>query len=126
MCKRFHEGWPEQRFAPATFGGDEVQGVIRTGDEGVPAAYGAYGGDCAGSRAGSDRRADVIVVNQGTHTEAAPLGGFVSAPADHTTESPGPCAALPQSTYTDCRLGSEPLRVPGPSPEGAVSHDDHT
>lgn len=53
---------------------------------------GVYGWNYAGSRAGSGRRADVIAVNQGTHT--------------------------------DCRLSSETLRVPGPSPEGALSHDD--
>lgn len=43
------------------------QGVIQTGNGGVPAASDAYGWNYAGSRADSDRRADVIVVNQGTN-----------------------------------------------------------
>ncbi|MDF3140808.1 MULTISPECIES: GDSL-type esterase/lipase family protein [unclassified Streptomyces] len=43
------------------------QGVIQTGNGGVPAAADAYGWNHVGSRADSDRRADVIVVNQGTN-----------------------------------------------------------
>ncbi|WP_159053085.1 GDSL-type esterase/lipase family protein [Streptomyces regalis] len=46
------------------------QGVIQTGNGGVPAAPDAYGWNHAGSRAESDRRADVIVVNQGTNDAA--------------------------------------------------------
>lgn len=46
------------------------QGVIQTGNGGVPAAPDAYGWNHAGSRADSDRRADVIVVNQGTNDVA--------------------------------------------------------
>lgn len=46
------------------------QGVIQTGNGGVPAASDAYGWNHAGSRADSDRRADVIVVNQGTNDTA--------------------------------------------------------
>ncbi len=46
------------------------QGVIRTGNGGVPAAAGAYGWNYAGSAASSDRGADVIVVNQGTNDAA--------------------------------------------------------
>ncbi|WP_329116962.1 GDSL-type esterase/lipase family protein [Streptomyces sp. NBC_01465] len=51
------------------------QGVIQTGNGGVPAASGAYGWNFAGSRADPDRDADVVVVNQGTNDAA-------SAPAD--------------------------------------------
>ncbi|MCD7443323.1 hypothetical protein K4B79_34540 [Streptomyces lincolnensis] len=54
------------------------QGVLRTGNGGVPAASDAYGWNHAGSRAPSDRRADVIVVNQGTNDAA-------SAPAEFRT-----------------------------------------
>ncbi|MCW8378958.1 GDSL-type esterase/lipase family protein [Streptomyces justiciae] len=43
------------------------QGVIQTGNGGVPAASDAYGWNYAGSKADSDRHADVIVVNQGTN-----------------------------------------------------------
>lgn len=46
------------------------QGVIQTGNGGVPAASDAYGWNYAGSRADPDRRADVIVVNQGTNDTA--------------------------------------------------------
>ncbi|WP_329332467.1 GDSL-type esterase/lipase family protein [Streptomyces sp. NBC_00663] len=46
------------------------QGVIQTGNGGVPAASDAYGWNYAGSRADADRRADVIVVNQGTNDTA--------------------------------------------------------
>jgi lysophospholipase L1-like esterase len=46
------------------------QGVIQTGNGGVPAASDAYGWNYAESRADSDRRADVIVVNQGTNDTA--------------------------------------------------------
>lgn len=46
------------------------QGVIQTGNGGVPAASDAYGWNHAGSRADPDRRADVIVVNQGTNDTA--------------------------------------------------------
>lgn len=46
------------------------QGVIQTGNGGVPAASDAYGWNYAGSRADSDRKADVIVVNQGTNDTA--------------------------------------------------------
>jgi lysophospholipase L1-like esterase len=46
------------------------QGVIQTGNGGVPAASDAYGWNHAGSRAEPDRRADVIVVNQGTNDTA--------------------------------------------------------
>ncbi|MER6179946.1 GDSL-type esterase/lipase family protein [Streptomyces sp. NPDC001652] len=46
------------------------QGVIQTGNGGVPAASDAYGWNHAGSKADSDRKADVIVVNQGTNDTA--------------------------------------------------------
>ncbi|GAA4058529.1 GDSL-type esterase/lipase family protein [Streptomyces shaanxiensis] len=46
------------------------QGVIQTGNGGVPAAQDAYGWNYAGSSADPDRRADVIVVNQGTNDAA--------------------------------------------------------
>ncbi|BBC31358.1 hypothetical protein SGFS_026520 [Streptomyces graminofaciens] len=46
------------------------QGVIQTGNGGVPAAGAAYGWNHAGSPARSDRDADVIVVNQGTNDTA--------------------------------------------------------
>ncbi|MEU6372925.1 GDSL-type esterase/lipase family protein [Streptomyces sp. NPDC046909] len=46
------------------------QGVIQTGNGGVPTASDAYGWNYAGSRADSDHRADVIVVNQGTNDAA--------------------------------------------------------
>lgn len=46
------------------------QGVIQSGNGGVPAASDAYGWNHAGSRASSDRGADVIVVNQGTNDTA--------------------------------------------------------
>ncbi|MEU9283542.1 SGNH/GDSL hydrolase family protein [Streptomyces sp. NPDC048275] len=46
------------------------QGVIQAGNGGVPAAGAAYDWNYADSRADSDRRADVIVVNQGTNDAA--------------------------------------------------------
>ncbi|MFE7838092.1 GDSL-type esterase/lipase family protein [Streptomyces sp. NPDC057474] len=46
------------------------QGVLRTGNGGVPDAGSAYGWNHAGSPARSDRNADVIVVNQGTNDTA--------------------------------------------------------
>lgn len=46
------------------------QGVIQTGNGGVPTASDAYGWNYAGSRADPDRKADVIVVNQGTNDTA--------------------------------------------------------
>ncbi|WP_369264263.1 GDSL-type esterase/lipase family protein [Streptomyces sp. R35] len=46
------------------------QGVLQSGNGGVPAAGDAYGWNYADSRADSDRRADVIVVNQGTNDAA--------------------------------------------------------
>ncbi|MFF4271917.1 GDSL-type esterase/lipase family protein [Streptomyces sp. NPDC001536] len=46
------------------------QGVLQTGNGGVPTASDAYGWNYAGSRADLDRRADVIVVNQGTNDTA--------------------------------------------------------
>jgi lysophospholipase L1-like esterase len=46
------------------------QGVIRTGNGGVPDAGSAYGWNHAGSPARSDRNADVIVVNQGANDTA--------------------------------------------------------
>ncbi|GAA3847309.1 hypothetical protein GCM10022403_093740 [Streptomyces coacervatus] len=49
---------------PVSFG---RQGVPQTGNGGVPDAADSYGWNYAGSSAGSDRRADVIVVNQGTN-----------------------------------------------------------
>ncbi|MDO0910111.1 GDSL-type esterase/lipase family protein [Streptomyces sp. DT2A-34] len=55
------------------------QGVIQTGNGGVPAAPDAYGWNHAGSRADSDRRADVIVVNQGTNDAAYGSAEFRSA-----------------------------------------------
>ncbi|MGQ4385758.1 GDSL-type esterase/lipase family protein [Streptomyces sp. SAS_270] len=55
------------------------QGVIQTGNGGVPAAGDAYGWNYAESRADSDRRADVIVVNQGTNDAASTAGDFRSA-----------------------------------------------
>lgn len=55
------------------------QGVIRTGNGGVPAASDAYGWNYAGSRADSDRRAAVIVVNQGTNDTASGSAEFRAA-----------------------------------------------
>jgi lysophospholipase L1-like esterase len=55
------------------------QGVIRTGNGGVPAAGDAYGWNHAGSPARSDRRADVIVVNQGTNDTAYGSAEFRTA-----------------------------------------------
>ncbi|MEU6349569.1 GDSL-type esterase/lipase family protein [Streptomyces sp. NPDC047072] len=55
------------------------QGVIQTGNGGVPAASDAYGWNYAGSRADSDRRADVIVVNQGTNDTAFGSAEFRAA-----------------------------------------------
>ncbi|MFE3850098.1 GDSL-type esterase/lipase family protein [Streptomyces griseorubiginosus] len=55
------------------------QGVIQTGNGGVPAASDAYGWNYAGSRADSDRRADVIVVNQGTNDAAFGSAEFRAA-----------------------------------------------
>jgi len=55
------------------------QGVIQTGNGGVPTASDAYGWNYAGSRAGSDRRADVIVVNQGTNDAAFGSAEFRAA-----------------------------------------------
>ncbi|NNN32954.1 G-D-S-L family lipolytic protein [Streptomyces sp. S3(2020)] len=46
------------------------QGVIQTGNGGVPAASDAYGWNFAASRADTDRGADAIVVNQGTNDTA--------------------------------------------------------
>ncbi|MGW7203577.1 GDSL-type esterase/lipase family protein [Streptomyces sp. NPDC054837] len=46
------------------------QGAVQTGNGGVPAASDAYGWNYAGSKADSDRKADVIVVNQGTNDTA--------------------------------------------------------
>ncbi|QNP69062.1 G-D-S-L family lipolytic protein [Streptomyces roseirectus] len=46
------------------------QGVIQTGNGGVPDAGAAYGWNYAGSPASSDRRADVVVVNQGANDVA--------------------------------------------------------
>ncbi|MEU1475338.1 GDSL-type esterase/lipase family protein [Streptomyces sp. NPDC005760] len=55
------------------------QGVIRTGNGGVPDASDAYGWNYAGSRADSDHRADVIVVNQGTNDAASGSTEFRAA-----------------------------------------------
>ncbi|WP_369231427.1 GDSL-type esterase/lipase family protein [Streptomyces sp. R21] len=55
------------------------QGVVQTGNGGVPAAKDAYGWNYADSRADSDRRADVIVVNQGTNDAASAADDFRSA-----------------------------------------------
>ncbi|WP_369174031.1 GDSL-type esterase/lipase family protein [Streptomyces sp. R28] len=55
------------------------QGVIQTGNGGVPAAPDAYGWNHAGSRADSDRRADVIVVNQGTNDATYGADAFRAA-----------------------------------------------
>lgn len=55
------------------------QGVIRTGNGGVPAATDAYGWNYAGSRADSDRRADTIVLNQGTNDAAFGSAEFKAA-----------------------------------------------
>ncbi|MFI5793594.1 GDSL-type esterase/lipase family protein [Streptomyces sp. NPDC051677] len=46
------------------------QGVIQTGNGGVPTAGDAYGWNFAGSPARPDRNADVIVVSQGTNDTA--------------------------------------------------------
>ena len=50
--------------------------MVRTGNGGVPAAY---GWNYAGSRADSDRRADVIVVNQGANDAAFGSAEFRAA-----------------------------------------------
>jgi lysophospholipase L1-like esterase len=55
------------------------QGVIQTGNGGVPAAPDAYGWNYAGSRASSDRHADAIVVNQGTNDTAYGSAEFRAA-----------------------------------------------
>jgi lysophospholipase L1-like esterase len=55
------------------------QGVIRTGNGGVPDASDSYGWNYAGSRASSDRHADVIVVNQGTNDASYGSGEFRAA-----------------------------------------------
>ncbi|MFJ1807597.1 MULTISPECIES: GDSL-type esterase/lipase family protein [unclassified Streptomyces] len=55
------------------------QGVIRTGNGGVPAAGDAYGWNHAGAPARSDRTADVIVVNQGTNDTAYGSAEFRTA-----------------------------------------------
>jgi lysophospholipase L1-like esterase len=55
------------------------QGVIRTGNGKVPAASDAYGWNYAGSRADSNRRADAIVVNQGTNDAAFGSAEFQAA-----------------------------------------------
>ncbi|MEU9171092.1 SGNH/GDSL hydrolase family protein [Streptomyces sp. NPDC048420] len=55
------------------------QGVIQTGNGGVPAASEAYGWNYAGSRARPDRGADVIVVNQGTNDAASGAAEFRAA-----------------------------------------------
>ncbi|NUS76019.1 MAG: G-D-S-L family lipolytic protein [Streptomyces sp.] len=62
------------------------QGVIQTGNGGVPAASDAYGWNYAGSRADSDRRADVIVVNQGTNDTAWGPDEFRAAYRTYLTE----------------------------------------
>lgn len=62
------------------------QGVIQTGNGGVPAASDAYGWNHAGSRADSDRRADVIVVNQGTNDIAWGPDEFRAAYRAYLTE----------------------------------------
>ncbi|CAM5554484.1 GDSL-type esterase/lipase family protein [Streptomyces aurantiogriseus] len=55
------------------------QGVIQTGNGGVPAAADAYGWNHAGSPARPDRHADVIVVNQGTNDTAYGSAEFRTA-----------------------------------------------
>ncbi|MGW2046178.1 GDSL-type esterase/lipase family protein [Streptomyces sp. NPDC001858] len=55
------------------------QGVLRTGNGGVPAAGDAYGWNHAGSPARPDRDADVIVVNQGTNDTAFGSAEFRTA-----------------------------------------------
>ena len=55
------------------------QGVIQTGNGGVPAASDAHGWNYADSRASSDRHADVIVVNQGTNDTAYGAAEFRAA-----------------------------------------------
>ncbi|MGW0945330.1 GDSL-type esterase/lipase family protein [Streptomyces sp. NPDC002623] len=55
------------------------QGVIRTGNGGVPAAGDAYAWNHAGSPARPDRDADVIVVNQGTNDTAFGSAEFRTA-----------------------------------------------
>ncbi|NUS24455.1 MAG: G-D-S-L family lipolytic protein [Streptomyces sp.] len=62
------------------------QGVIQTGNGGVPAARDAYGWNYAGSRADSERRADVIVVNQGTNDTAWGPDEFRAAYRAYLTE----------------------------------------
>lgn len=52
------------------------QGVLQTGNGGVPAAGDAYGWNYAGSPADPDRNADVIVVNQGTNDTAFGADAF--------------------------------------------------
>lgn len=76
------------------------QGVIQTGNGGVPAASDAYGWNYAGSRADSDRRADVIVVNQGTNDATFGSAEFRAAyrayltrlGQAHRTPASSPCA----------------------------------
>ena len=55
------------------------QGVIQTGNGGVPAASDAYGWNHADSRADSDRRADAIVVNEGANDAAYGSAEFRAA-----------------------------------------------
>ncbi|MFF4501313.1 GDSL-type esterase/lipase family protein [Streptomyces sp. NPDC001401] len=55
------------------------QGVLQSGNGGVPAASDAYGWNYAGSRAGPDRRADAIVVNQGTNDASYGAAEFRAA-----------------------------------------------
>ncbi|GAV44405.1 GDSL-type esterase/lipase family protein [Streptomyces acidiscabies] len=55
------------------------QGVILTGNGGVPNARDAYGWNYAGSAASSDREADVVVVNQGSNDAAYGAEEFTAA-----------------------------------------------
>ncbi|MFI7337562.1 GDSL-type esterase/lipase family protein [Streptomyces sp. NPDC050085] len=55
------------------------QGVLQTGNGGVPAAPDAYGSNYAGSPAAPDRTADAVVVNQGTNDAAFPAATFRAA-----------------------------------------------
>ncbi|MET8975552.1 GDSL-type esterase/lipase family protein [Streptomyces sp. NPDC004539] len=62
------------------------QGVILTGNGGVPNARDAYGWNHAGSAASSDRKADVIVVNQGSNDAAYGAEEFRAAYRAYLTQ----------------------------------------
>nr|WP_234342868.1 hypothetical protein [Streptomyces fulvoviolaceus] len=82
------------------------QGVIQTGNGGVPAASDAYGWNCAGSRADSDRRADVIVVNQAP-TMPRSARRSSAPPTAPTSKSSGPPHRTPASS--PCARSTAPM-----------------